>query len=114
MQVWDSSPSRWGELPPLAFDHARIIAVATERLRSKLEYTNAAYSLLPESFTLGELQHVYEAVLSRPLDPRNFRKRILELELVVPTGETRRGGAFRPAQLYRFTSRQPTVLRLSI
>jgi 8-oxo-dGTP diphosphatase len=107
-------PVSEGELPPLAFDHAKIIAVATERLRSKLEYTNVAYSLLPETFTLSELQSTYEVVLGRPLDPRNFRKRIQELNLVVPTGELRRGGAFRPAQLYRFTSREPTVLRLSI
>jgi 8-oxo-dGTP diphosphatase len=101
------------ELPPLAYDHPRILTYALERLRAKLQYTNVAYSLLPESFTLSELQRVYEIVLGRPLDTRNFRKRILDLELVEPTEGLRRG-PFRPAQLYRFTTREPTILRMSI
>jgi 8-oxo-dGTP diphosphatase len=96
--------------PPLAFDHRQIVAYAVKRLRAKLEYTNVAYSLLPNAFTLGELQRVYEAILGRAQDPRNFRKRILALALVEPTGQIRTGAAHRPARLYRFTVRRPVEL----
>jgi len=98
-------------LPLLAYDHARIGRMALARLRAKLEYTNIASSLLPETFGLGELQQVYETVLGRKLDPRNFRKRVVDLDLVRPTGELRRGGAHRPARLYRFATRKPVILR---
>ena len=100
------------ELPRLAFDHEEMVRYAVQRLRYKLEYTNVAYSLLPESFTLSELQRAYEAILDRALDPRNFRKRITGLRLITPTGEERRGGAHRPAQLYRFTSREPKIIEV--
>lgn len=93
--------------PPLAFDHAAITAYAVRRLRAKLAYTNVAYSLLDERFTLSELQRAYEAILGGALDPRNFRKRIVALGLVEETGEVRRGGAHRPARLYRFPVRRP-------
>jgi 8-oxo-dGTP diphosphatase len=100
------------KLPALAFDHAEMVRYAVQRLRYKLEYTNVAYSLLADAFTLSELQGVYEAILSRPLDPRNFRKRILSLGLVEATGDERRGGAHRPASLYRFTAREPRVVEI--
>ncbi len=97
------------ELPPLAYDHGTIALVAVERLRAKLAYTNLAYALLPPTFTLAELQEVYEAVLGRRLDRRNFRKRILALGLLTPLGEARRG-PHRPARLYRFTERRPATI----
>ena len=87
----------------LAFDHERILAAGLSRLRSKLGYSNVAYGLLPDEFTLGDLQAVYEAVLETELDKRNFRKKVLGLDLVTETGHVRRG-PHRPAQLYRFTS----------
>jgi ADP-ribose pyrophosphatase YjhB (NUDIX family) len=93
--------------PPLAFDHGRIVPYAVRRLRAKLAWTNVAYSLLPETFTLGELQRVYEAILGRPLDPRNFRKRIVAVGLVEETGEMRTGQRHRPGRLFRFTVRRP-------
>ena len=99
-------------LPGLAYDHARVIQYAVQRLRWKLEYTNVAWSLLPETFTLSELQSVYQAILGKTLDKRNFRKRILSLDLVVSTGRTRLGGAHRPAALYRFTKRKPMIVRI--
>jgi 8-oxo-dGTP diphosphatase len=102
---------RVDELPALAFDHATIVAAAVDRLRAKLEYTNAAYSLLPDTFALSELQAVYETVLGTPLDPRNFRKRVLELGLVRETGGVRRTGAHRPARLFRFVARRPEQVR---
>ncbi|MDE1874941.1 MAG: NUDIX hydrolase [Patescibacteria group bacterium] len=98
-------------LPKLAFDHNNIIGYAVERLRSKLEYTNAAYSLLPKSFTLTELQKIYEAIVNRDLDKRNFRKKFKELGLIEPTGSKSKGGRRRPAELYRFKSRKPRMLK---
>jgi 8-oxo-dGTP diphosphatase len=93
------------ELPSLAFDHASILAYALERLRNKLEYTTVGFQLLPAKFTLSELQHVYEAILGRALDKRNFRRKLALLEILVPLNEYRASGR-RPAQLYRFSQRQ--------
>lgn len=95
--------------PRLAYDHRTILRTALERLRAKLAYTNLAWALLDESFTLGELQQVYETVLGHALDRRNFRKRILALDLLTPLGTTRHG-AHRPAQLYRFATRRPITV----
>jgi len=96
-------------LPPLAYDHATVVATATSRLRAKLEYTNLAYTLLPREFTLADLQEMYEGVLGRALDRRNFRKRILALGLLRPVGRLRRG-AHRPAALYAFRHRRPMLI----
>ncbi len=103
--VW--RPAWWnlGETPPLAFDNERAIEVARTRLINKLQYTDAAYSLLPARFTMRELQEVYEAILGRPLDKRNFRRRLLATDFITPTSERRSDGRHRPAQLYRFGSR---------
>lgn len=95
--------------PPLAFDHGRILAAGVRRLRSKLAYSTVAYGLLPDAFTLSELQAVYEAVLGRTMDKRNFRKKVRSLGLLVETAGVRRG-PHRPAQLYRFGS--PTLVLL--
>ena len=92
-------------IPPLAFDNERVIDVARDRLINKLQYTNAAYSLLPEHFTMRELQEVYEAILGRPLDKRNFRRRLLATDFIAATSEKRADGRHRPARLYRFTTR---------
>jgi len=104
---------RWwpcANLPPLAYDHDAVAAYARQRLEWKLAYTNIVWSLLPRRFALTELQKVYEAVLGRQLDKRNFRKKILSLGLVEPIGETAMRGAHRPAMLYRFTSREPRLI----
>ena len=104
---------RWwpcATLPPLAYDHDAVAAYARQRLEWKLAYTNVVWSLLPRRFALTELQKVYEAVLGRLLDKRNFRKKILALGLVEPVGETAMRGAHRPAMLYRFTSREPKLI----
>lgn len=89
------------DAPALAFDHAAILGTAVERLRGKLSYSNVAYGLLGERFTLSELQAVYEGVLGRELDKRNFRKKVLAVGLIEETDGVRRG-PHRPAQLYRF------------
>jgi 8-oxo-dGTP diphosphatase len=97
-------------LPPLAFDHAKILAYALERLRGKLEYTTIAFSLLPEQFTLRELQRVYEIILHRRLDKRNFRKKILATGILEDTGAKKMEGTHRPARLYRFNPAAETKL----
>lgn len=98
-------------LPKLAYDHADIIKYAHDRLKSKLTYTNAVYAFLPRKFTLSELQSAYEAILERPLDKRNFRKKFLGLNLIHETSEMKREGAHRPARLYQFNS--PSLESLS-
>jgi 8-oxo-dGTP diphosphatase len=92
-------------LPPLAFDHRRIIDYAMERLRSKLEYTTAGFQLLPKKFTLSELQRVYESILGKKLDKRNFRKKMELLGILKPLKEWRRTGR-KPARLYMFAGKK--------
>ncbi len=89
------------DLPPLAFDHTDILAYALQRLRYKLEYTAAGFELLPEAFTLSELQATYEITLGEKLDKRNFRRKVLSAEIIEDTGVYRTGEG-RPAKLYRF------------
>ena len=93
-------------LPKLAYDHKQIIEAAVNRLSAKIQYTNIVWSLLPEEFTLTEIQHVYEVIMGRTLDKRNFRKRINELRMIKPTGKKRYGMAHRPAALYTFKHRE--------
>jgi 8-oxo-dGTP diphosphatase len=101
----DARDAAWhpvADLPPLAFDHARILDVARERLQGKLRYKPIGFELLPEAFTLTELQRLYEVVLERPLDKRNFRRKVLATKLLIDTGERRTGVAHRAPSLYRF------------
>jgi 8-oxo-dGTP diphosphatase len=96
--------ARWfpvNELPSLAFDHNLIVADALRRLRYKLEYTAVGFELLPEEFTLSSLQYTYELILGEKLDKRNFRRRILEANVIEPTPH-HRAGEGRPARLYRY------------
>jgi len=89
------------ELPPLAFDHARIVDYAVNRLRSKLEYTTVGFELLPKKFTLTQLQILHEAILGKSLDKRNFRRKILSLGLLTTSKEMKITGR-KPARLYSF------------
>ena len=89
------------DLPELAFDHAKILRRAHQKVKAKIDEPIIALQLVPESFTLSELQRVHEHILGTPLDKRNFRKRIQALDLLTPTGEERRDGPHRPAKLYR-------------
>lgn len=90
-----------GRLPELAFDHSEIVAMARSRLAAKIDYSTVAFQFLPDTFTLAEVQAVYETVKGAPLDKRNFRKSILALGKLKPTGKLRRDGAHRPARLHR-------------
>lgn len=89
------------QVPELAWDHTGILVYALRRLRYKLEYSAVGFELLPDAFTLSELQHTYELILGEKLDKRNFRRRILEAGIIEPTSD-RRSGEGRPAQLYQY------------
>ncbi len=91
----------------MAFDHREIIMYALKRLRYKLEYTAVGFELLPELFTLTELQKLYSEILNEKLDKRNFRKKILSLGILKPTKEYRKG-MHRPARLYKFIESKPS------
>lgn len=105
----DASAARWwpvADHPPLAFDHGEILAYAVERLRNKLEYTTVGFQLLPPKFTLTQLQQVYEAILGRALDKRNFRRKMDLLGILSPLKEWSREGRSRPAQLFTFSAKR--------
>ena len=89
------------DLPELAFDHAKILRRAHQKVKDKIDEPLVALQLVPESFTLTELQRVHERILGSSIDKRNFRKRLQAQELLELTGEERRDGPHRPAKLYR-------------
>lgn len=96
-RFWQSIHS----LPILQTNHVEIIQYALRRLRYKLEYSAVGFELLPDSFSLSELQRTYEIILGETLDKRNFRRRILQAGIIEPTPH-QRGGEGRPARLYRY------------
>jgi 8-oxo-dGTP diphosphatase len=101
----DARSAAWfplGELPELAFDHPRIVQMALARLRAKVRYQPLGFELLPERFTLRQLQRLYEVILDRPLDKRNFRKKMLGMGILQETEEAEQAVAHRAAQFYRF------------
>jgi 8-oxo-dGTP diphosphatase len=99
-------------LPDLVFDHADILKYALQRLRYKLEYTSVGFELLPNEFTLTELQTAYETVLGEKLDKRNFRRRIIEAEVLAETNRYRENDSQgRPARLYRYRKNAVTVVK---
>ncbi|MGA2232243.1 MAG: NUDIX domain-containing protein [Tepidisphaeraceae bacterium] len=101
----DAADAAWfsvSELPSLAFDHDAIVETAVQRLRGKVRYQPIGFELLPEKFTLSQLQHLYETILERELDKRNFRKKILGMNVLKETDEIEADVAHRAARLYRF------------
>lgn len=101
----DAAETAWFSmftLPELAFDHAKILDYALTRLRYKLEYTSVGFELLPDVFTLSELQKAYEIILGEQLDKRNFRRKILSADILEYTGRKKKDGEGRPAKLYQY------------
>lgn len=93
------------KIPKMAFDHKKIVETAVARVQDKIAYSNVAYALLPLEFTLSEMQEVYEIIWNRNLDKRNFRKKMLQLDLIEPTKKVKEG-AFRPAKIYKFLKKK--------
>jgi 8-oxo-dGTP diphosphatase len=100
------------QLQKLAYDHDEMLETALTRLKGKLTYTTIAQHLLPRSFTLSELQEVYELILNKEFDKRNFRKKLLSLDVVKETGKMQEGVKNRPAALYEFRSQKVQELPL--
>lgn len=97
-------------LPKLGYDHNDVLVLAIDRLSAKIGYTNIIYGLMPEEFTLTDLQTVYEIVLDRQLDKRNFRKKVHSLKILKKLPRKKRAKAARPAQLFSFRKRSLEVL----
>jgi len=93
------------KLPQLAFDHSIIFERALLKIKRKITYQPIAFELLPEKFTLTQLQTLYEAVLNKKLDKRNFRKKMLNYGILKELGEKQKGVSFRAANLYKFDKR---------
>lgn len=94
------------DLPKLAFDHKKIFSRGFEKIRSKIGYQPIAFELLPEKFTLTELQQLYEVILNKKLDKRNFRKKMLNYEILKELDEKQKGVSYRAAKLYKFDKRK--------
>jgi 8-oxo-dGTP diphosphatase len=109
----DAAEAAWFEVekvPALAFDHGKVLKLALERLRGKIRWQPVGFELLPKKFTLTQFQALYEAILGRELDKRNFRKKLLALDLLVALEEFSTAASRRPAQLYRFDQRKYQTL----
>lgn len=103
---WKGRNVKWYPLPEigeLAFDHKQILNKALAALRNKLRHEPIGFELLPEKFTLSQLQKVYEVILGTSLDKRNFRKKIARMKYLIPLDEKQKGVAHKPAQLYIFS-----------
>ena len=93
---------RIDKIPSLAYDHEEILESAIQFLKQKITESNILSSLFPNSFTMPELQKVYEAILNKQIDRRNFRKKLLSLDIVEDINETAKFEGRKPAKLYRF------------
>lgn len=94
------------ELPKLAFDHQHIFNKGLEKIKRRIKHLPIAFELLPEKFTLTQVQHVYELILGKKLDKRNFRKKILSFGVLKELNEKQKGVSFRAATLYKFDKRK--------
>jgi len=111
----DAIDARWFsmyDLPELGFDHEKILNYALKRLKWKFEYTTAAFSVLPKKFSLTQLQKIYEIVFNKKFDKRNFRKKILSLDIIEPTKDRLEGVSYRPAQLYSFKGKIGDIIEI--
>lgn len=97
--------ARWfaiDEVPDLAFDHQKILEKSLDTMKQKIGYTPIAFELLPEKFTLTQLQQVYETILNVKLDKRNFRKKVATFPYLKELNEFQQGVSYRAARLYKF------------
>jgi hypothetical protein len=90
------------QLPELGYDHRQIIDKALETLRNKLRHEPVAFELLPEKFSMGQLQKLYEAIMGTTFDRRNFRKKVLQMKYLMQLDEKQADVKHRAGWLYRF------------
>ncbi|MBI2039429.1 MAG: NUDIX hydrolase [Candidatus Niyogibacteria bacterium] len=110
----DAPDARWvpaDDTQTLAYDHNEILTAALTRLSSRAASTTILSAMMPDEFTLTEIEHAYELVVKKDLDKRNFRKKILKLKILAPLSKKRAGERARPAALYRFAS--PRVVEIN-
>ena len=93
------------ELPPLIFDHEEMVRKARKRMRMKASSAPIGFNLLPELFTLTQLQRLYEVIYGETLDKRNFRKRVAAMDFIEKTDKIDKTGSKRGAALYRFNDK---------
>ncbi len=108
-QISFAKKAQWtnvAELPGLAFDHLHILNKGLEKIKRRIRHLPLAFELLPEKFTLTQVQSVYELILGKKLDKRNFRKKILSFGVLKELDEKQRGVSFRAATLYKFDKRK--------
>jgi len=101
---WDAECQWWpvSDLPPMMFDHSLIIEEALKALRLHIAHFPIGYELLPEKFTLPEIHSLYETILGKSLDDRNFSKRLMATGIIIKLNETKKIGAHRSPFLYKF------------
>jgi len=112
----DAKDAQWfniNNIPPLAFDHNKIIQVAKARLKSKIHYEPIGFDLLKPEFPFSDLENLYKTILEQDIDRRNFRKKILSLELVEETDKIYKPSAGRPSKLFRFNKTKYNELKAS-
>lgn len=110
----DAAQARWfamDEIPPLAFDHDRILRLAQKMLRERIHFEPVGFELLPETFTMKQLQNLYEAILDVHFDRRNFAKKMYHLELLIQTDDMVRTSPKRESQLLRFNKEKYEELK---
>lgn len=94
------------QLPELAFDHQQIIQKAYNRLQNKIEYQPIGFNLLNKEFLFSEIEQLYQTIMGKKIDRRNFRKKILSFGILIPTQKTRKQEAGRPGRLYTFNQKK--------
>lgn len=99
------------KLPRLPFDHKEIIETARKRLKQRVRIRPIGFELLPQKFTLTQIQNLYEAILNIKLDTRNFRKKLLNLKILLDIHERQKGVAHRAAKLYKFDKKKYNTLK---
>ncbi len=112
----DAADARWfpvSDVPALAFDHDRILRIALDRLKEEIHFHPVGFELLPEVFTLPQLQALYEAILGVRFDRRNFAAKMLKLGILTPTGDRPADAARRIPQTYRFNPQKYGELKQS-
>lgn len=110
----DARSAAWfsvDDIPKLAFDHNRILDMALRRLRGKVRYEPIGFELLPEKFTLTQLQRMYEKILEQDIDKRNFRKKVLSMEFLKELDEVQMDVSHRAARLYKFDEKKYRQLK---